>query len=645
MHPDVGEIFSKDGLFASEIGGFSYRQQQQAMAQSVSAAINDNDVLVAEAGTGTGKTFAYLVPALLSGGKIIVSTGTRNLQDQLFHRDLPVVMRAMSIPADVCLLKGRANYLCVHRLQNLQFEADTLSRQMSQWLEIIEDWSQQTHSGDINELGVIPEDASIWPQVTSNTDNCLGGECPVYRDCHLVEARRRAQEADLVVINHHLLCSDLALKEEGFGELLPAADCFIIDEAHQLPETATHFFGSNVSSRQIMDFLRDAELAYRQEANDQPELLELLDAVKKSTRDFRLSFGLGSQRDSWNAVREDEVVIKSLQQLQSRLQQSAEMLDDMAARGKGLQSASERNRYLSLCLEQFLQADEGKHIRWFETGSQSLRLQLTPLDISEPFQEQMQQLRASWIFTSATLAVGDDFKHYCQRLGLQDVRQGKWDSPFDYEQQAMLYMPDYLPEPFDEHYPAKFAQLASHLIDLSAGRCFVLFTSHRALQDMAERFEDRLDYPLFIQGTAPKAELVADFTECGRGVLLGTASFWEGVDVKGAALSLVIIDKLPFASPGDPVLQARLAAMKAAGENPFISYQLPQAILALKQGAGRLIRDASDRGALVICDPRLYQKPYGKLFLKSLPPMKKTHMFPEISHFLKHELQTEAAEA
>lgn len=638
MQREVEDILGPDGLFSEVVGGFTYRPPQQAMAVEVARVIEDGLTLVAEAGTGTGKTFAYLVPALLSGRKVIVSTGTRNLQDQLFHRDLPVVLKALGRPADVSLLKGRSNYLCLYRMDNMLYDARAISKQQRSWLHRIREWSTETQSGDINEIASVPEDAGIWPGVTSTVDNCLGGDCPSYRDCHLVEARRRAQEADLVVINHHLLCADFALKDEGFGHLLPAADCFIVDEAHQLPETATQFFGSSVSGHQLLELARDTEMAYRREANDYPALLKQLDSLKKQVRDFRLCFGVAARRGVWRELEQDQRVLEGMQKMSAELQATGQCLEPIASRGRDLENCQGRLMLLQQTFEAYLSELDTTDIRWFETTAQNVRLNLTPLDVAESFKVHMVEHTGAWVFTSATLAVGDKFDHYCERLGLTDTETGQWDSPFDYENQALLYIPEELPLPFDDTWTGRFHKLVNCLIDLSKGRIFVLFTSHRALQEAAEYLEERIDYPLFVQGTAPKAELLAEFTEAGNGVLLGTASFWEGVDVKGAALSCVVIDKLPFASPGDPVLQARLDAMSRQGHNPFMHFQLPQAVLALKQGAGRLIRDAEDRGTLVICDTRLLRKPYGRIFLKSLPPMRTTTNYHEMARFMSEEL-------
>lgn len=633
---EIAEVLGPDGLLARSIDGFAYRSQQLGMAEAVAAALDQGGSLVAEAGTGTGKTFAYLVPALLSGQKVIISTGTRNLQDQLFLRDLPRLREAMASPARVALLKGRANYLCIHRMESAMLDARGHRREDLRWLLKVRDWSARTDRGDISELGDVPEDAAIWPLVTSTTDNCLGQECSAWSRCHLVEARRRAQEADVVVVNHHLLCADFALKDDGFGELLPAADAFIIDEAHQLPEVASNFFGTTVSTRQILDLMRDTQAEYHREAGDLPKLLEQLDVVSKSARDLRLAFGQALRRGPWNEIEADPAVTQALGDCRDRLDELHGMLEAIQGRGKGLDACLARCEGLGRQIDGLVSPEQGSDvIRWFETHPQSLRLNSTPLDVADVFRLQMQRHPAAWIFTSATLAVGDSFEHFQRQLGLNDALTCKWDSPFDYSNQALWYVPHGMPQPSDPGYTQAVVELVLPIVEASGGRAFLLFTSHRALREAADLLHERLTFPLLVQGSAPKAELLERFVEHGNAVLLGTASFWEGVDVRGEALSVVIIDKLPFASPGDPVLQARLDAVRRSGGNPFMQQQVPQAAIALKQGAGRLIRDVTDRGVLVLCDPRLLKKGYGQTFLDAMPPFARTRDLEQVLAFFR----------
>lgn len=631
----IDEIFAEDGLLAQQIPGFRHRRQQAEMAQAVSEALEGDEHLVVEAGTGTGKTFAYLAPSILSGLKVIISTGTKNLQDQLFLRDLPLLRKVLGVPFKAALLKGRSNYLCLHRLDKAPLDHRARTREIDELLERVRSWSNRTQSGDIAELSDIPEQTPLWPLITSNNDNCLGQECPEIKHCHLMEARRQAQEADLVVVNHHLLCADFALKAGGFGELLPEADAFIIDEAHQLPEVASDFFGQSISSRQLLDLARDTETAYYAEAGDMPVLLEKTAALSKGCRDLRLLFGLDNRRGTWQELECDERIREGLAALTQAMHNLVSGLENMAGRGKDLDACLERTKGLLESWQQILKGGSAEdEVRWFETYSQSFHLKATPLDVAKHFAQAMDNHPANWIFTSATLAVGGSFEHFSRELGLVEPRTGLWDSPFDYQRQALWYVPKGLPEPSDNGYIQAVVEAAAPVLMASAGRAFMLFTSHRALRQAENLLRTGLEFPLFVQGEAPKAELVERFRESGNGILLGTSSFWEGVDVKGAALSCVIIDKLPFASPGDPVLQARLDAMKRRQENPFISYQVPQAAIALKQGAGRLIRDQEDRGVLMICDPRLLRrKSYGQLFLDSMPDFARTRALEDVQAF------------
>jgi ATP-dependent DNA helicase DinG len=636
---DYAEIFGPNGWLATHIEGFSHRPQQQEMAAAVGRVLEQRGTLICEAGTGTGKTFAYLVPALMSGLKVIISTGTKNLQDQLFHRDLPRVRESLASPVSTALLKGRANYLCIHRLDNTLVEEIRLTREQVGQLAAIRQWAASTRSGDIAEMSSIAEDATIWPIVTSNTDNCIGQECPAHSKCYLVEARKQAQEADLVVINHHLLCADMALKEEGFGELLPGADCFILDEAHQLPEVASNFFGASLSGRQLQELAKDTIVETHKQAKDTPQLIERAEALKKNAGDLRLAFGLEARRGPWSELTDNLSVEQQLERMMSCLGELSEGLQAVEGRDKGLDSCKERCDLLRTRLQSLKDEgdeEENASIRWYETSRQGFRLNRTPLEISGIFHGVMQQHPAAWVFTSATLAVGGSFDHYTHQLGLKEAQTHCWDSPFDYPRQALWYVPKGLPEPNHPDFNRAVSDLSIPILEASQGRAFLLYTSHRALQEAADYLADKLEFPLLVQGAAPRTELIDQFRELGNAVLLGTSSFWEGIDVRGEALSCVIIDKLPFASPGDPVLQARIDALRKQGGNPFMEFQLPHAAIALKQGAGRLIRDERDTGLLVVCDPRLINKPYGKIFIRSLPPMTKTQDPGVVKRFFDH---------
>jgi len=636
---DIDDYLGPEGLLAQQIDGFSYRPQQAEMAVAVAETIDSGDTLICEAGTGTGKTYAYLLPVMLSGRKAIISTGTKNLQDQLFHRDLPRIKELLSVPVKVALLKGRANYLCLNRMDNALADLRGHRKEEARQLARIREWSSITRRGDIAEVGDIAEDAFIWPLVTSTGDNCLGQDCPSYRDCFLVEARRNAQEADVVVINHHLLCADFALKDDGFGELLPATDCFVIDEAHQLPDVASNFFGTTVSARQLLDLSRDIEAEYLQELNDLPKLLTVTSELSKAVRDLRLLFGVDPRRGSWQEISSDKRIIDAIAGVQDKIAQVREVVAKLQGRSKGMDACHERLLGLTSELNKITEPKDGDcDIRWFETLRQGFRFNLTPLEIAEIFAEQMKIHPASWIFTSATLAVNGQFSHFQQQLGVYQARCEQWDSPFDYASQALWFVPRGLPEPSHKDYNSEVARLSLDILEYSQGRAFLLYTSYRAMYEAADIIKDALsDFPILVQGTASKMELLEQFREKGNAVLLGTASFWEGVDVRGEALSCVIIDKLPFASPGDPVLQARIEALRKKGGNPFMDFQVPQAAITLKQGAGRLIRDTTDRGVLVICDPRLLSrsKPYGKIFLNSMPAFARSRELDDVRNFFE----------
>jgi ATP-dependent DNA helicase DinG len=629
----LAELLGETGPLKDCVRGFSPRTEQQQMAEATADTIAANSTLIVEAGTGTGKTFAYLMPALLCGKKVIISTGTRHLQDQLFAKDLPVVRKALNAPVHSALLKGRSNYLCWHRLQTASSEGRQLSGKQLHELEEVRAWSGHTASGDIAELGLVSEDSIVWPRVTSTVENCLGQECEFFQDCFVVKARRNAMEADIVVINHHLLFADMVLKEEGFGELLPGADAFIIDEAHQLPEVASIFFGTTLSSHQLRDLARDVRLEHLREAGDMQDLPDAADRMEAVIHQLRLALGTTDRRAAWSEVAADRDLQTVLLDLAGCLQRLKDWLELAAERGKGLESCRQRAAIMNDRLLLLLEHASSDYIHWFETFRTSFRLNLTPLDVAPYFRSCVDSLQSAWIFTSATLAVGEGFEHFSGQLGLDDSRKLKLDSPFNYKKNALLYMPADMPPPNDRFYVDSVVSCARDILQASKGRAFMLFTSHAALQSAARQLQDTLPYPLLVQGSAPRRELLERFRELGNAVLLGTSSFWEGVDVRGAALSCVIIDKLPFGSPGEPVLQARIEAMREQGENPFMQYQLPRAVINLKQGVGRLIRDENDRGVLVLCDPRLRGKAYGKVFLKSLPDMQQTSSTAVVEKF------------
>jgi len=589
------QALGEGGIFDRKLDRFQPRESQIELAEAIDACIRASGTLMAEAGTGTGKTFAYLVPVLQSGRKAIISTGTKNLQQQLFERDLPQVADLLGIHPRLRLLKGRGNYACTYRLNQARASAEGKKPAFAASLRIIDPWLRRTRDGDLMELSGLPDNSPVWPHIRSTADNCLGSECPDFEDCYVMRARRRAQEADVLVVNHHLLFADMALKENGFGELLPAAQVVVLDEAHQVPATASRFFSQSTQDGHgrtgpMKDLLSDHEAA---------ESLSLLNA------------GLAN------------LVVA---------------LRELAARSAGLEKIWQRAEDMSALLGQWLQGEDPDTVLWYEIHANGFTLNATPLDVSQPLQKFRQSTPAAWVLTSATLAVNRKFDHFKRDTGLHDAQTVLVDSPFDYASQALLYAPADMPEPNDRYYPQAVLNAALPVIEACPGGVFFLFTSHFALRNAARVLSQRLpDRPLFVQGDAPRHQLLQSFREAGNGVLLGAASFWEGIDVVGDHLSCVIIDRLPFAHPDDPVLQARIEYIRDKGGNPFTEYQLPHAAIALKQGAGRLIRSSSDRGVLVLCDPRLFTKPYGKVLVRSLPALPLTRKLDEVCQFFCKE--------
>ena len=631
---DWKKLLDEDGPLASAIEGFQVRDQQQEMLLAVGEALKNNSAAVIEAGTGVGKTFAYLVPAIANGGRVIVSTGTKTLQDQLFTKDLPLVKNALKTDTKVALLKGRANYLCTYRLHRAQADGRFDDRRSLTNLQRIVDWEVMTISGDISTLSSVPHDAEIWQHVTSTADNCLGSECEDYETCFVVKARREAQEADVVVVNHHLFFADLALKEEGFGELLPSANAVILDEAHQLPEIASTFFSETLSSRQLLELSRDTQVEALAGASDMPDLRTTLSAFEKCIKDLRLAMDKPGLREPWYKIKSKPAIEKEMANLETFMDELLALLKIAAERSKGLESCYERMQQQSQKLLNLNNPKNGT-VQWYETYTQSFSLVSTPLDISEPFKKHLESWPCAWILTSATLAVNKSFNHFTQRIGMESPKELLLDSPFDYWHNALLYAPPDMPEPQNVDFVPSLVEASIPVINACKGRTFMLFTSYRALNEAAAILKDEIDYPILVQGDSSQADMIKKFKKLGNAVLMGTSSFWEGVDVRGEALSCVIIDKLPFASPGDPVLEARIKSIREEGGNPFGEYQLPQAVIALKQGVGRLIRDDNDKGLLMICDPRLRTKSYGGTFLDSIPRVPRTSKLDVVERFFE----------
>lgn len=633
------ESLGPDGPFSRILDGFSPRPSQQEMAERIEDVICDGGVFVAESGTGTGKTLAYLVPSILSGKKVLISTGTKHLQDQIYHRDLPMVQKALSIPVSTALLKGRSNYLCIHRLENIELMQGADHTSLRKDFQHVDEWARTTRTGDIAEASEVSEDAQIWPHVTSTAENCLGSKCPQFEECYVRKARKAAMDADVLVVNHHLFFADLVLKDEGFGRLLPGAEAIIFDEAHQMPEIASVFFGRSISRKQIENLARDVLAEEVKEKSGVKALRTSLNKLNRSAADLRLAFGGDGIRGSWAEVSAKNIHV-ALDELFDSLAIVAELLEAASAAGEGLENCYRRSQDMLDRLDNFKDGGGSEHVRWFETFRHGFTLSTTPLNVAQPFLERADLEQHSWIFTSATLAIDGNFSHFVGQFGLVDAETHQWPSPFDFEKNTLLYLPQGLPNPNESNYTAQVVAAALPVLQASRGRAFMLFTSYRALNIAAKILEDKLDFPLLVQGSVPKQELLQQFHEHGDAVLLGTSSFWEGVDVRGESLSCVIIDKLPFAAPNDPVLRARGQLMEQQGRNAFMEFQVPQAVITLKQGAGRLIRDVTDRGVLMLCDPRLLNKGYGKIFLASLPPMPKTRDLDDINQFFFQQKST-----
>lgn len=687
------EALGEDGALAAAIDGFKPRAPQQTLAVAIAETLEARAALLAEAGTGTGKTFAYLVPALLSGLKTIVSTGTRALQDQLYHRDLPRVRDALGRGVKTALLKGRANYLCRYRLEQSKGEPlaskgmFTSKEQITQFQRIVA-WSGRTRMGDLAELDALPEDSPLIPVVTSTADNCLGSDCPFWDECFVVQARQRAQAADIVVVNHHLLLADLALKQEGFGEILPGAQLFVIDEAHQLPELAAQFFGEGLSARPLVELARDALSECKTVTGALASVQGPARALEDATRALRAAMDPLPPRGTRARALELAEVEDALSALDDALCAFADAIAPLRETSPGFdgchaRALDQRTRLLrwappgfadryrdpeaqeALSMPETVVSEEVANgqdfspdpspggrgepakawdVRWYELSPRGFRLQRTPLDVSGPLRAHREQSRAAWVFTSATLAVDGRFDHLIARLGLDAPRTLIAPSPFDWPRQALCWLPPRMPEPNARDYTAAVIDAVRPVLEASRGRAFLLFASHRALREAAERLRaDNVPWPIFVQGEAPRSQLLQRFRDSGNGVLLGAASFREGVDVAGDALSVVVIDKLPFAAPDDPVFEARLDAIRRDGGNPFRDEQLPQAVIALKQGVGRLIRTETDRGVLVLCDPRLIGKSYGRVFLDSLPPFSRTRALDDVRAFFAEPADPEPA--
>jgi ATP-dependent DNA helicase DinG len=615
---ELADIFATNGALAEHLQGFSYREAQQQMAELVAEALATGRHAAIEAGTGIGKTFAYLLPVLLSGRRAIISTGTKTLQDQLFTRDLPLLGSVVGRPMKVALLKGRNNYLCWHRLENALHDgtrdAETLGA-----LRALSQWGRTSATGDLTELQDFEEDYGLRPIATSTVENCLSRDCEFFDRCFVLEARRRAQASDIVIVNHHLLLADLALRENGFGELLPGADAVIVDEAHQLPDVAQQFFGWSVSTRELESLARDV-LGEARSAAVIGEIDASMRTLGQVVIDARRVAGPPAGRMPWVAA--PAALRDMLPDVAAALESLVREIEPIAEASAGLRSCLERAVDAAARLRSITAADPAEGLRWFDVTASVVAVHWTPLDVGSALAARIEAQQGVWVFTSATLAVGEDFSHFLDRIGIDRPLTGVLQSPFDYASNARIFVPQGLPDPADDLYVETLLANVWPLIEAAHGGAFLLFTSHRALQ-RAEAWIARQDVPgaVLVQGRGSRSELLRQFRADGNAILLGTGSFWQGVDVRGQALRFVMIDKLPFAVPSDPLVQARAESIRRAGGDPFNELQLPQAVLTLKQGVGRLIRDFEDRGLVVLGDPRLRSRPYGAKFLASLPPM------------------------
>lgn len=634
----ASQFFAQEGVLSQKIKGFQPRQAQVEMASAVENAIKNKQNLVVEAGTGTGKTFAYLVPALLAEQKVIISTGSKNLQDQLFKRDLPTIKKALGYSGKIALLKGRSNYLCLERLSQVMAQGIVGDRSLLSHLAKIREWNNGTQTGDFAECINLPEDSPLLPQLTSTADNCLGSDCPSYSDCYVAKARKKALNADLVVVNHHLFFADLAVKENGFGELVPNAQVVIFDEAHQLPDIASQYFGQSLSARQLFDLCKDMQLVYRTELKDLKQLGAGADQLLKSVQDFRLLLGENHQRGNWRELLQQSAVQNGVENVQQKLSFCAEVIKLSLGRSQVLDSIFERTNQLIQLLDRFRQTHITGFCYWYETMARYFALHITPLTVADRFREEIEKRQGAWIFTSATLEVDGNFQHFCQRLGIENAEQKILSSPFNYPQQALLCVPRYLP-PSNRDSAEQLGKMLLPVIEANQGRCFMLCTSYLMMKGLAEYFREHSELNILLQGEKAKSLLLAEFTAQPHSVLVATSSFWEGIDVRGEALSLVIIDKLPFTSPDDPLLKARIEDCRLQGGDAFNQIQLPEAVIALKQGVGRLIRDVNDRGSIIICDNRLVMRHYGQTFLQSLPNFQRTRDLNNLINFIQHKME------
>ena len=655
----VARAFADDGPLARALPQFEPRDGQRRMAAAMAGILEDGGVLLAEAGTGTGKTMAYLVPAILSGHRVLVSTGTKNLQEQIYNKDVPMLRQALGVPFTATCMKGRANYLCLHRFEEYKSRQAVRGTRLTSddaiFLPVIEHWLPQTPTGDRAELAELPEDLALWHEVSATAETCLGSDCPRHSECYVTRMRQRAAESDVVIVNHHLLCADAAVRESAYGEVIPACGHLVVDEAHQLEDVATQYFGKAVSNHRLDDLARDAEAAIGKGRAGDPRAHDARRDVMRVVdhgRAFFSALALARMNRSDDRVRlapewfaehvpTGRDLAGALDGLQAALALAATRPADsgepapVARPGEDIASIARRAAELAAELRFLLAASDGGYVYFLEVRGRTVQLRASPIDVSRMVRDLVAGQRRGTLITSATLSVDGGFAYIKERLGLDDADVISVPSEFDYRTQTLLYLPRRMPLPREERYAEAVAWETGQLLRCSRGRAFVLFTSYATMRAVVRVLEREIEYPMIVQGTAPRSVLLDEFRRTSNAVLCATSSFWQGVDVQGDQLSAVIIDKLPFVSPGDPIVAARIEALVARGASAFEEYQVPLAILSLLQGLGRLIRHRNDRGVLAILDPRVRTMGYGRRFLASLPPAPVTYDIEQVRRFFE----------
>ena len=640
QNSSTDNFFSPQGPLNDCLNNYQLRTEQVEMAKSVSNAIKDKESLVIEAGTGVGKTFAYLYPSLLKGGRVVISTATKNLQDQLFFNDIPKIREALKISVKVNILKGRANYICKLRMENTNQEGMFFNKNDAKYLHLIKAYSDNSDSGEVSEISKIPENSAIWPMVTSTKENCLGQDCEFYKNCFLVKARKEALESEVLIVNHHLFFADFVLKDAELSEILPKANTVIFDEAHQVPLVASFFLGEFISSSQIINLIQDCQQSFIK----YPDTIKILDSLAKDLQEnifeLKVLISPSSVRLNINKLQDYDAFKETYKTLIAKLDLLETILSKHAEDNAESQRLFDRATELTIKLNSWLKRDNQNDIYWLEVFARTIQFNATPISVAEQFNKFQKKADSSWIFTSATLSINGSFDHFTSLLGLKKSRTQYLQSPFNYSENAFLYVPKEIPDPKDELFNLVLVKKALPLIRAAKGRAFILATSLKSMEEIGALLKDefeknKIDYPVITQGEGPKNDLLNQFKKHGNAVLIGSLSFWEGIDVRGSTLSLVIIDKLPFQSPGDPVFESKIKLLTEEGANAFMSMQLPEAIIRLKQGVGRLIRDDHDKGVMVICDRRIIEKSYGMKIWKSLPSFKRTRSESAVINFLE----------